>query len=132
MNTIRELKAKEKYDNMLKRKNKEIERLNKELKFHKRNEKILIDCQNDVTEKLEELKTELQEKQNHIEEYLHKLKEENKQLREELNKSNKINELERLLVEEQRKCKYAKDAYRFTAYEYILKKLQELKGSDKK
>ena len=87
---------KEKYIN----KDKEIERLNKELKFHKKNEKILIDCQNDVTEKLEELKTELQEEQNHIEEYLHKLKEENKQLREELNKSNKINELERLLVEE--------------------------------
>lgn len=109
----------------------EIERLNKELKFHKKNEKILVNCQNDLTEKLEELKTELQEKQNHIEEYLHKLKEENKQLREELNKSNKINELERLLLEEQRKCKYAKDAYRFTAYEYILKRIQELKGSDK-
>ena len=28
MHTIKELKAKEKYDNMLKRKNKEIERLN--------------------------------------------------------------------------------------------------------
>ncbi len=33
MNTIRELKVKEKYDNMLKRKNKEIERL-KQMKIH--------------------------------------------------------------------------------------------------
>ena len=56
------------YEETIKELDKEIERLIKELKFHKRNDIILIDCQNDVTEKLEELKTQLQQKENIIKE----------------------------------------------------------------
>ena len=41
MNTIRELEQQEKYKNMLKRKNKEIERLNNELELYKDNHEHL-------------------------------------------------------------------------------------------
>jgi len=78
----------------------------------------------DWEEMLSNIKHEQELKDNAL-----KMYDEGQQEIERLN--NIINELERLLVEEERKCKYAKDAYRFTAYEYILKRLQELKGSDK-
>lgn len=45
--------------------------------------------------------------------------------------NNIINELEKLLKEEKTRTRYANDVERFTAYDYMLKRLQELKGSDK-
>lgn len=55
---------------------------------------------------------------------------------EELNKeierlNNIINELEKVLIEEKTRTRYENDVERFTAYDYMLKKLQELKGVDK-
>lgn len=42
--------------------------------------------------------------------------------------NNIINELEKLLKEEKTRTRYANDVERFTAYDFALKKLQELKG----
>ena len=50
MNTIKELKAKEKYDNMLKRKNKEIERLNKENTILRQNSQYLVKQKDELEE----------------------------------------------------------------------------------
>lgn len=45
--------------------------------------------------------------------------------------NNIIDELEKLLKEEKTRTRYANDVERFTAYDFALKRLQELKGSDK-
>lgn len=45
--------------------------------------------------------------------------------------NNIINEFKKLLKKERTRTKYAHDVERFTAYDYMLKKLQELKGVDK-
>ena len=41
--------------------------------------------------------------------------------------NNIINELEKEVIKEKERTYYDRDAYRFTAYEHILDKLQELK-----
>ena len=52
----------------------------------------------------------------------------NGELREEIRKLNNIiNEFEEELKEERTRTKYAHDVERFTAYDYMLKRLQELK-----
>ena len=58
-----------------------------------------------------------------------KIIEENYKEIERLN--NIINEFEKLLKEEKTRTRYANDVERFTAYDFALKKLQELKGADK-
>ena len=54
MNTIRELKEQEKYNNMLKRKNKEIERLNNDIKIllkeNENKEKVILKYDNIINE----------------------------------------------------------------------------------
>ena len=41
-----------------------------------------------------------------------------------------LDELEKTLKDEKERTKYANDVERFTAYDFILKKLQELRGGE--
>ena len=97
------IKNSKKYESM----QEEIERLKEELEFEKTTNKELISTG-------AELENKLYEEQD-----------KNKRL------NNIINEFEKLLKEERTRTKYAHDVERFTAYDYMLKRLQELKGSDK-
>lgn len=54
-----------------------------------------------------------------------------KHLKENKRLNNIVNELEKLLKEEKTRTRYANDVERFTAYDFALKRLQELKGEDK-
>ena len=53
---------------------------------------------------------------------IEKLRQEKQQLQ------NNWNELKKLVEQEKQDKKYANDVERFTAYDYVLKKMQELEG----
>lgn len=82
-----------------------------------------------LTDGIEKLYEQEIERLREDNEYLNKV---NIELSTEKNRLNNIiDELEKLLKEEKIRTRYANDVERFTAYDFALKRLQELKGSDK-
>ena len=109
------------YEDKCKELEKELENLKKIEKEHQR-------INGELKEELEFEKTtnkELISTGAELENKLYEEQDKNKRL------NNIINEFEKLLKEERTRTKYAHDVERFTAYDYMLKRLQELKGSDK-
>ena len=114
----------EKYTNMLKRKNKEkniYKNKNSTLRIEKMN---LIKAVERKDKEIERLKKREQECIDH---YLVQCKYASEMEEKYITANNSINEFEKLLKEERTRTKYAHDVERFTAYDYMLKRLQELK-----